>query len=166
MSSRTQSLIQNKSITLQRQMQRTLTKLKAPQPIGADILSVQGIPDNNQYYLNSLTLPAGYAGNWIYNITPVNQTLTLWNFAWTLYVDPTSFLSGGAPTDSFKFATGNAFSANSGQWNASVSARLDFSASSDVTNKRVFILDVRNNDSVSHVYYVAARFYLPYIQGQ
>lgn len=166
MSGRTNKLIQNKQTTLLRDMQRTLTKMKAPQPVGGDILIVQGIPDGGDFYLSSITLLAGQTGYARYDISPANETLTLWNFGWTIYVDPTNFQSNGLPTSTFIWPTGSSWSSTSGQFNLSASGRLDWHQSSDDTNERVFILTVRNNDSVSHTYYIAARFYLPYLPGQ
>lgn len=131
----------------------------APQPLGGDILTVQGIPDNNQVYLNSLVIGSGAPGEFIYQVQPNNQTLTLWNFGWSIYIDPTVFEANGIPQSIFKWASGSALTV--AQNNISVCGYLDWADSSDETNQRTFKVTVHNNDTSNHTYYAAVRFYLP-----
>jgi hypothetical protein len=159
---------------LDQELQQSLRKLwseflqfKNRQPVGGDVLKVQGYPDNNQVQVGGpLTLDAygsGYpSGNFNFVILPSNQTLTIWNFAVTLYVDPTFDPVTGIPDNAHALGGGSS-TLTYGQRNCAADRYMDWAESNDSNNLRAFKVRVINFDSSSHSYYIAIRAYLPNI---
>jgi hypothetical protein len=129
-------------------------ELKAnPQPIGGDILRVEGVPA--AYALAFTTIPAGTAITFTFQVIPYQQTLTLWNFAFDVYVD----------TNDVAHQFPNGASLTSAQRSLRLYNWLSWGDSSDATNMRVFKVRVENTDASDHVYYVRIRAYIPKLTG-
>jgi len=135
---------------------RALRELKSRrQPIGADILAVQRIPEAGYAYGSSGSIAPGASVTFTALFTPASSILTLWNVLHSVYVDVND--------DVHSWPLGASLSA--GQKNATVIAWLDWGDSNDITNERVFRLFIRNEDSASHVYHVKLRAYIPTLAG-
>lgn len=130
-------------------------ELKAnPQYIGGDVLRVEPVPFGS-YILGSTSIGAGSGITFNLTITPVLETLTLWNFLFDVYVDTND--------PAYQYPAGTSLSV--GQRNMRHEAWISFGDSSDLTNVRVFKIRVTNLDTVSHTYYVRVRAYIPKLTG-
>ncbi len=133
---------------------RDLRELKTKQPIGADVLKVVGVPNGLGVLLaGPLTLLGGQSGTFNVTTTPSSQILTIWNFAFTVYVDNT--------TNAYQWPNGSSITVGSG--NIFCVPWLDWADSSDTTNVRVFKVRISNEDpgAVTHSYYLRFKAYLP-----
>jgi len=134
-------------------LKRDLREIKTKQPIGADILQVVPLPLAGVGFAGPFTIPANGATNVNVNFTPDDDTLTVWNFLWTLYIDvddPDNAWPSGA-------------SLTAGQLNIHVFSWVDWFSSSDSTNERTYKIRILNDDTSSHDYYLRIRAYLPSI---
>lgn len=163
------------TLSLEQHLQQSLKRLESEflqfknrQPVGGDVLIVQGYPDNNQVQLiGPLTLGAYgssspfFIGTFIYNVSPANQTLTLWNFSSTLYVDPTINPVSGLPDAAHQIGASSGSTLTTAQKSCTFDPWLDWADSSDTTNARSHKARVVNLDASSHTYYVVIRAYFP-----
>lgn len=131
-----------------------IIKIKGKQPVGADIVQVEP----TQLITSSAVITAGSRLTFSITVTPVNQTLTLWNFSHSTYLDvnnPTNLYPGGS-----------AFTPVSDQLKMIIFSWHDWALSDDVTNKRVY--NVRydaTNCSSDHTIYFTFRSYIPKLSG-
>lgn len=141
-------------------LQRNLREIKSPQHIGADIIEIQSIPSSSFVSLaGPFTIPSGGGLLVTHTYATDLQTLTLWNFLVSLYIDPTIDGMTGLPDSANKYPDGGMLSA--GQLNIKFETWIDWASSSDTTNARAFITYAVNKDTVDHTYYVAEKAYLP-----
>jgi len=142
---------------------RNIRELKTPQKIGADVLQVQSLPTAGSVYSVSISLSSG-GGEYpfLVSLQPDSNTLTLWNLFWTLYIDPTSFSSGGIPDAQHQWPLSQDTSfLTPGQLNFQLHHNADWANSSDSTNGRVWKFWLINNDTSVHTYYLFFKAYLP-----
>lgn len=147
--------LDNKLVNDVRGLKRDMRELKTKQPIGADSITVIGVPEVGALLAGPITIIAGSSLTLAVTTIPAGNTLTLWNFAFTIYVDGTS---------------------NDDQWpngaNMTLAKRelfvfdwFDWADSSDVTNIRVYKIRLRNSDpgGITHDYYVRFKAYAPLV---
>lgn len=136
------------------QLERDNREIKTVQRIGADVITITSSPSG------SSPLSAGpfnlVAGSYItlsVTSTPASQVLTLWNFAFTIYIDGTDV--------THQFPGGSALTSNSRE--SYIFNWLDWADSSDTTNIRVYKIRIRNSDPslAAHDYYLSYKAYLP-----
>jgi hypothetical protein len=141
------------------EMRHDIKALKNPQPLGADVLSVQGTPGVGSVLAASSTVASGNLVQFSITCTPpsATQTLTLWNFAATLYVD--------TPAVATNEYGGISNTLTTEQKNLIREDWFDWAESSDVTNTRVYKMRVKNNGASSHTYYLYFKAYLPTLGG-
>ncbi len=168
MSKRTDRILTYKPVTMMRRLHTDTQQIRAPQPIGADVLQVQSLPEPDTVDITG-PVTIGYSGDpsgmpplaiFTFDSVPDNQTLTLWNFAWSLYIDPATFNPSGVPTDDAQWPFGTATGIYTGN-KIQVTPWLDWATSSDTTNSRAFYIYVHNSDTVEHTLYMAFKSYFP-----
>jgi Flp pilus assembly protein TadG len=139
-------------------LNRYVRELKTPQSIGLDILQVQS---TNLAIFGPYTIIAGKYLTLSIGTSVLNETLTLWNFSFTVYIDPTSINPvTGIPDAANQFPSGaNLTSGILGT--TQLQNWQDWADSSDSTNSRTYKIRIVNGDTVSHTYYYVFRAYLP-----
>ncbi|HVB24133.1 MAG TPA: hypothetical protein VNG51_19500 [Ktedonobacteraceae bacterium] len=145
-------------------LKRNVREMKTPQKVGGDILQLQTIPAAaNEVNIQgpAYLLPTAPYNDWIFTCQgyPLNKVLTLWNFAFTLYVDPTLDPVTGVPDANNLWPNG--FNLTPGQQNASMTWWLDWAQSDDTLNDRIYQVYIKNNDTANHNYYLVYKLYLP-----
>jgi hypothetical protein len=135
-------------------VEKLVRDFKNKQFIGADTLQVGRVPDVG-VLANNVTIAAAGAATFLVNLTPTSSTLSLWNFALSVYVDNDD--------PNYRFPNGPSISA--AQRSMRLYNWLDWADSSDSTNFRCYKVRIENFDSGSHTYYLKFRAYLPYLPG-
>lgn len=139
------------------ELERQLIDLKAKaQPIGGDTLLVDKLPSGATILSTSFTMGAGSSTNVLVEVEPFNDTLTLHNMFWNIYVD-TDALTHDWPVGSSLTVDQISDILAMPMWN--------WARSDDTTNKRVFVLHIRNIGAVSHTIYFKFKDYLPKLTG-
>lgn len=151
---RTQNSLDKRLVKTVASLKREMAQLKTPQKIGADIISVDRIPSGAEVASGPWTVAAGSYLHIYFTVFPASDTLTLWNFLHTVYVDTdndsTYIWPGGSNVNPLKHL---------------VTAWIDWELSNDTTNSRKYVIYVLNNDGISHDYYIHNRAYLPHNPG-
>ena len=140
---KTKQSLEDSLVQRVKDLEDQLTYLKThPQPIGADILDIR----TSFLAYGPATLAAGQTTTVAITTTPLSDfVLTLFNFEFTVYVD----VRDGA------HAYSGGGSLSSGQRNLSLESWLDYNSSLESGDyHRIFIIRIKNNDSVSHDYYI------------
>lgn len=151
-------------------LKRNVRELKTPQQVGVDIIQVQSIPSSGYAELSGpLYLQPGNNGianysTGTFRVTNLETTVpeqTLWNFAYTIYVDPIIDFVGGreVPDPTFAFPTGSALTL--GQLNFFSASWEDYLASSFSTNQPLYSIFIANRDTVAHQYWIEFIAFLP-----
>lgn len=148
--------IQNRLINEVKNNHTELLQFKNAQPLGADVLAVQRVPEDGYLLAGPLSLTAGDSGQFNINVTPAGETLTLWNFLYSITVD-------GANLANDLFPAG--FSMTTEKRKLIHTHNIDWATSSDDVNTRRFMVRIYNQGTVSHDYYLFCRFYLPKLSG-
>lgn len=152
---RAEQRLDDRLINEVRRMRSDFRELKSfTQPIGGDGLLVEGVPSGGAAS-GSATVTAGGLLSFTVTVTPLNQTLTVWNFAYTLLVDTNSA--------GYEYRYGSSLSA--AQRKLRVQSRIDWASSSDATNVRVYIVEIENYDTSDHDIYLYIRAYIPKLTG-
>ena len=158
--------LQNKIIGSLKQHSRDIRALKTPQQIGADILQVQTIPPGGTYTLfGPFGVYPPQTGVAIgIQATPVlESTLTLYNFAATLFIDD-SLDAEGHISPGCNFPTGIQLPADIVNV-IQFSSWYDLATSDNATNSPTFIMQAFNNETpesfTSHTFYFGVAFYIP-----
>jgi hypothetical protein len=91
------------------------------------------------------------------NVTtkPGNSALSLWNFLYSIVIDSTATNSSGEFLNLFPSGSG----LTTGQLKTRLANWADWATSSDQLNTRVNVIQIANNDSVSHTYYFYFKSY-------
>lgn len=134
------------------ELKRQVREIKTVQRIGGDVLTTiaSGLVTSGP-----VTTAAGLGANFNITVTPGSPILTLWNYLFTVYVDVLDA--------AHEFPNGASLTAD--QRKLTIMNWIDWANSSDITNIRLFKIRVRNDDSVSHDYYIKFKIYIPEIQG-
>lgn len=138
-----------------RKLKQEARAFKNPQPLGADVLDVQAALTDAQIAASSgaATVAAGSQITFSITATPFSSILTLWNFLSSLYID--------TPASAGSLYGGVNNTLTSGQKNLTREDWWDWAESSDSSNVRVFKVRIKNNDSISHTYYLFWNTYFP-----
>lgn len=155
-----QLALQHKLKNTVKMHQRNIRELKTPQPVGADIVQVQGLPNSNTTNLyGAYPLPPGSAQ--ILNVTwrPAKQTLTLWQALTSVWIDPPSFASGDFPDPDYLFPEVAAIIPDAS--NVETFEHWDYYTSNDDENARTYKMLVVNFGTDTHTIWIAQKVYLP-----
>lgn len=133
-------------------LRRVVEELKNVQPLGADVLNVTDLPENGlPVSVGPVTIAASSTLTITITNTPTYTGFTIWNFLLSVFVDTYDY--------DYRWPSGS--SLTSGQRSMNLFSWCDDEESLNLTGVRVFKIHIRNNDTVSHDYYVNYRAYLP-----
>lgn len=146
--------LENRLVNQVAKHERDIREMKsAIQPIGGDSLAIQS---TSILLGGPVNLVSGAWATMNITITPATQTLTLWNFLFTLYVDATDAAHA--------YPGGSALTAS--QRELDVQPWIDWGDSSDTTNVRVYKVRLQNLDGINaHNYYIRFKAYYPALTG-
>lgn len=136
-------------------LKRQVRDIKTAQLIGGDVIKVIPIPTSSYIDSGVVTVTPGLGLTTTITLSSTSQTLTLWNFLYTLYVD--------GVTSADIFPTGS--NLDTAKRKCTFMNWVDWALSSDVTNTRVIKLRARNDDSSNHDYAFHMRAYVPSLTG-
>lgn len=154
---RAENSLEDKLLNKLAGMERDIREMKsAIQPIGGDALDIEATP---MVQAASLTIAAGGAATFNITAIPGSQTLTLWNFLWTMYID------GLADANQWPSNTAGTSTLSAAQRSIRAFAWIDWADSSDSTNVRVHKIRVENPDTASHTVTIKLKAYLPRLTG-
>jgi hypothetical protein len=128
-------------------LEKDLRDLKTKQFIGGD----NTVVTHSSIASGVTTLLAGEKVYFTLLLTPALPRVTLWDFAFTIYVDGTGFDSDNVYPDGLNLTTAMK-QLRLGWW-------LDWGTSNDITGQRVWRIQVENFDVSSHVIGVQATAY-------
>lgn len=136
---------------------RDMRELKSKQPIGADALTVVSVPSGaGAFTVGPVFIISGSSSTINITTIPANSRLTLWNFAFTVYVDVLD--------NAHQWPNGSALTVE--QREAWVFNWLDWADSSDTLNTRCYKIRIRNSSPAinDHNYYIQFKAYAPLVQ--
>lgn len=112
---------------------------------------VTPIPAGSGVVLATRTIVANSVFSWQVTITPTNKALSIWNLAYDVLID--------SSTDTtFAWPWGTSVTGTMAQ-KIDIISWMSYIKSDDNANKRIFIVTIRNNDSVSHTTYMYWKAY-------
>ncbi len=149
-----ENTLENRLINDIDSIKRDLREIKGVQPVGADILAVA----SSDLTEASFTVTAGGARTAVITITPTDDTLTLWNFAFSNYMD--------VDNQTYLYPDGIAWAPGEDPLKMRIWGWFDWADSNDITNTRVFKIRYDASSCASdHTVYLKFKSYLPRLAG-
>jgi hypothetical protein len=120
------------------------------------IPGISSIPTGPSALMATSTIAAGDSTQFVVTIFPQSKRLSKWDFLFSVVIDDNVTIIDGLPA--------NLFADGASLTNGQLAMRLtpgwtDWAESSDTTNTRVHKLLIKNEDTVSHTYYVYFKAY-------
>lgn len=154
---RAENAIDKRLVSTVTKLERDMRELKSKQPIGADALTVVSVPAGaGAFTVGPVFIISGSSSTIAITTIPAASRLTLWNFAFTVYVDVLD--------NAHQWPNGSALTVESRE--AWVFNWLDWADSSDTLNTRVYKIRIRNSSpgTIDHNYYIQFKAYAPLVQ--
>lgn len=137
-------------------LERQMREVRTLQLNSATALDIRGVPEDPDFLAIDDVVAAGGLLTYTFQIFPAGNILTNWSHYFSVYVD----LPGSTYNQTYMLPDGGSLS--TGQKNMIVTNWADYGRSYDVSGMRLFRVNIRNNDTVSHHVYVTGKFYGPY----
>lgn len=113
--------------------------------------TIDSIPPYNVTTVSNIAIAASGSGTFIITSTPANTALSLWNMAWSIWVD--NYLN-----DNYQWPIGASLTPGVYK-NSYIFEHQDWNLSSDLYNNRAWMIHIYNGDTVGHTYYLANKSY-------